>query len=117
MMNGEPAPLTPNKLIGGAVVLYLKNYLRDHASDQGTARFILNQMKPEHVAAIAQSILSDQDLAAIVEIKLPIHFVQGHELPVSILTDKRATHFRNIEISKPILLLANTGDDEEQSID
>ncbi|NWJ47089.1 MAG: DNA translocase FtsK [Chloroflexi bacterium] len=42
--------------------------------------------------------------------------MSGFELPSEILTEERATYFRNAPCAKPALLLANTGDDEEQSL-
>lgn len=36
--------------------------------------------------------------------------------PESILTDERATFYRNAACEKSVLLIANTGDDEEQSL-
>ena len=40
----------------------------------------------------------------------------GQGLPRTALTSERATLHRHAEFAKPVLLLANTGDDEEQSL-
>jgi DNA segregation ATPase FtsK/SpoIIIE, S-DNA-T family len=60
--------------------------------------------------------LDDAILSQQVEIKLPTHFLVGQGLPATILTEQRATHFRNAPCDKPVLLVANTGDDEQQSL-
>jgi S-DNA-T family DNA segregation ATPase FtsK/SpoIIIE len=82
----------------------------------GTARFIIDCLSPPQTAAIARSIQSDPDLAALFEIRLPRSFMVGMGLPDTMLTDERATYYRNAPSEKPALLLANTGDDEEQSL-
>jgi len=55
-------------------------------------------------------------LSKLVEIKLPIHFVGDHGLPPAVLTKERTTYFRNAACDKGVLLVANIGDDEEQSL-
>ena len=37
-------------------------------------------------------------------------------MPEEVLTDERTTYFRNATCDKAALLVANTGDDEEQSL-
>lgn len=103
------------RLIGDVAALYLKQII---AADntEGTARLIIDCLTSEQTAAVAQAILSDITLTNLVEMKLPSHFLQGYDLPGSILTDKRATLYRNAACEKSALLLANTGDDEEQSL-
>jgi len=46
---------------------------------------------------------------------LPVHFVGHLGLPPEVLTKERTTYFRNAACNKAVLLVANTGDDEEQS--
>src|SRR5439155_21327118 len=70
----------------------------------------------DQTAAVAKVILDDTSLSTLVEIRLPVHFVGGHGLPAHILTNERTTYFRNAACSKSALLVANTGDDEEQSL-
>jgi S-DNA-T family DNA segregation ATPase FtsK/SpoIIIE len=102
-------------LIGEVGAYYLRNGLSSDEGE-GTARFILDCLTAEQTAAIAQAILRDPTLAAQVEIKLPKQFVEGFGLPSEILTNERATYFRNAPIEKSALLVTNTGDDEEQSL-
>jgi S-DNA-T family DNA segregation ATPase FtsK/SpoIIIE len=82
----------------------------------GTARFIVDCLSSEQTAAIAWAILEDRTLAPLFDIKLPVHFVGTFGLPAEVLTDERATYFRNAQCGRLALLLANTGDDEEQSL-
>lgn len=86
------------------------------SSTTGTARFIIDCLSPAQTAAIALAILGDVDLAERFDIKLPRAFMAGYDVPESILTDERATYYRNALSDRPALLLANTGDDEEQSL-
>lgn len=102
-------------LIGHVAALYLKQTIA--ADDaEGTARFIIDCLTAEQTAAVAQVVLADTSLSNLVEMKLPRHFLQGYGLPESILTDERATFYRNAACEKSVLLIANTGDDEEQSL-
>ena len=85
-------------------------------SGAGTARFMIDRLTEQQTAAIARAVMVDPELSAKVDIKLPESFVGGLALPAEVLTDKRATYLRNAPCSKPALLLANTGDDEDQSL-
>jgi S-DNA-T family DNA segregation ATPase FtsK/SpoIIIE len=107
--------LTPDELIGSVVA----SYLRDHLSTEdsaGVARYLLDSLTPDETAAVAKTFLADASLSRLVEIKLPVHFVGNHGLPAEVLTNARTTYFRNAACEKPALLVANTGDDEEQSL-
>ncbi len=104
-----------SELIGTVVALYLREALST-SDREGTARFIIDNLTPEQTAAAVRAILSDSSLSAAVDVKMPARFLAGQGLPDSVLTDKRATYFRNSECQKTALLLANTGDDEKQSL-
>lgn len=110
--------MTVAELIGRVVALHLKNALADDrsGSSDGTARFTVDCLSADQTAAIATQILADASLNAQVEMKLPRRFLASQRLPPEILTDLPATYFRNASIEKPVLLIANTGDDEEQSL-
>lgn len=107
-MNGD-------QLIGKVVASYLRDRMTEDDST-GVARYLLDCLSADQTAAVARTILADVSLAALVEIKLPIHFVGEHGLPSHILTNERTTYFRNAACPKSVLLVANTGDDEEQSL-
>jgi S-DNA-T family DNA segregation ATPase FtsK/SpoIIIE len=108
--------MTQNDLIGKVAVAYLKRELDHSDPGGGTARFLLNSLSSDQTASIALSILADDKLSEGIEIKLPRKFVTGHGLPEDVLTDRRTTYFRNADCLKRVLLVANTGDDEGQSL-
>jgi S-DNA-T family DNA segregation ATPase FtsK/SpoIIIE len=114
------AELTAATLIGQVATLYLRNRIKGNEAETGTARFILDQLKGEQMAAIARAILDDGFLVNQVQIQLPISqlapYAEAYGLPEDILTSLRATYLRNADCSRAALLLANTGDDEAQSL-
>lgn len=104
-----------DELIGSVVA----SYLRDHISTDdstGVARYLLDCLTADQTAAVAKTILADASLSQLVEIKLPVHFVGNYGLPAEVLTNARTTYFRNAACAKAALVVANTGDDEEQSL-
>ena len=107
--------MTTTELLGKVAAQYLKDRLSEE-DGEGTARYLLDCLTKEQTAAVARTILSDSALSSLVEIKLPRHFLEGCDLPDEILTTERTTYFRNAAIEKPALLVANIGDDEEQSL-
>ena len=107
--------MTSDELVGKVVASYLRDRLADDDST-GVARYLLDCLSADQTAQVAKTILADPALSTLVEIKLPIHFVGGYGLPEQILTNERTTYFRNATCSKSALLVANTGDDEEQSL-
>src|SRR4051812_27041269 len=110
--------MTVQDLIGSVVALYLRGELTDdrETSAEGTARFTIDCLSPGQTAAIARQVLADPVLRDQVELKLPAHALAGEGLAPEILTPLPATYFRNATAAKPALLVANTGDDEEQSL-
>ncbi|MFG2078700.1 FtsK/SpoIIIE domain-containing protein [Nonomuraea maritima] len=130
--------MSPDELLGKVTALYLKDELAgrgasvaevrpasttndaapraDADNGGGTARFIIDRLTKQQTAAIARAVMGDPELSERVDIKLPESFVGGLALPAKVLTDKRATYLRNAPCRKPALLLANTGDDEDQSL-
>ena len=106
--------MNSSELIGKVAADYLRSQIADNGD--GTARFIIDCLTAEQTAAIALSILASPDLANLFDIKMPASFVASNNLPSSALTHERATYFRNAACTKPALLVANTGDDEEQSL-
>ena len=109
------------ELIGKVVALYLEDDLADdrgsdRGDSEGTARYIIDCLTAEQTAAIARQILDNRSLAGRVALKLPEHFIGGYGLPDDVLTNLPATYFRNATLEKPVLIVANIGDDEEQSL-
>ncbi len=107
--------MTGTELIGAVAALYLRDRLSGN-DGEGTARFIIDALTAEQTAAIARAVINDTQLAADIELKLPEHFLRGFGLPDAILTKERATYYRNAYCARNALLLANTGDDEIQSL-
>ena len=107
--------MTTIELLGKVAAQHLKDHIYQDESD-GTARYLLDCLTAEQTAAVATAILADPVLNPLVEIKLPKHFVGDFNLPPEILTTERTTYFRNAACTKSALLVANTGDDEEQSL-
>jgi DNA segregation ATPase FtsK/SpoIIIE, S-DNA-T family len=110
--------MTVSDLIGEVVASYLRSELTSERSDtqDGTARYIIDCLTSEQIAAIAKAILKDASLSEKVDLKLPMRLMAGHELPSFVLTEMPATYFRNASCSKPARLVANVGDDEQQSL-
>jgi S-DNA-T family DNA segregation ATPase FtsK/SpoIIIE len=107
--------VSTDELIGNVVA----SYLRDHLSSEdgaGVARYLLDCLTADQTAAVARTILADASLSQLIEIKLPVRFVGNHGLPAEVLTNQRTTYFRNAACEKSALLVANIGDDEEQSL-
>lgn len=107
--------MSTDELIGKVVASYLRDHL---VSDDGAgvARYLLDCLTADQTAAVAKTILADSSLSQLIEIKLPDRFVGNHGLPPEVLTSQRTTYFRNAACDKSALLVANTGDDEEQSL-
>jgi S-DNA-T family DNA segregation ATPase FtsK/SpoIIIE len=110
--------MSVSDFIGRVVALHLRNELAaDHgASADGTARYIIDCLSADQTAAIAKCVLEDPVLCQEIELKLPAYFLAKHGLPSEILTTNPVTYYRNAAIPKPVLLVANTRDEEEQSL-
>ena len=108
--------MTIDELIGQVGARYLRFKLDETDDSEDTARYLIDRLSEGQTAAIAKAVLADSTLIEQIEIKLPIHFMQGQGLPDLILTEERATYYRNAQCSKAARLLATTGDDEAQSL-
>ncbi|OFV84187.1 MAG: hypothetical protein A2W26_09485 [Acidobacteria bacterium RBG_16_64_8] len=110
--------MSVSDFIGKVVAIHLRDELAGDrsASAEGTARYIIDCLSPDQTAAIAKCILQDPVLSAQIELKLPEHFLGGFGLPKEILTTNPATYYRNAASPNSVLLVANTGDEEEQSL-
>lgn len=107
--------MNSSELIGKVAASYLRDTLVGDDSS-GVARYLLDGLTAEQAAAVAKVILADPGLYQLIEIKLPVHFVGSYGLPPETLTTQRTTFYRNAACEKSALLVANTGDDEEQSL-
>ena len=105
------------ELIGRVATEFLKQHLMaDGNSDDGVARFLLDRLTGEQVARVCQNILNDPYLNSRVEIKVPRKLVSGFDLPEHILTNEKTTFWRNASCDKEAIILANTNDDQGQSL-
>jgi DNA segregation ATPase FtsK/SpoIIIE, S-DNA-T family len=105
-----------NESIGLVAAEFLKKSLDTDEANDGVARFLLDRLTPEQVAAICRAILNDVQLAPLVKIQVPRHLVDSFDLPNEILTDERTVHLRHSDCDRPVLLLANVSDDQAQSL-
>jgi DNA segregation ATPase FtsK/SpoIIIE, S-DNA-T family len=106
----------PSELIGAAGAQSLRMRLNGIAEDDGVARFLLDRLTGEQVAAIATALLKDPTTDLRLKIAIPRSLVAGYELPEHVVTDERTVAIRNAECDKPALLLANTDDDQGASL-
>lgn len=104
------------ELIGQVAANFLKRSIQADDTNEGVARFLLNRLTAHQVTAICQAILQDSELASLIKIQVPRNFVADFGLPDEILTDERTVHLRHSACDRPALLLANTSDDQAQSL-
>jgi S-DNA-T family DNA segregation ATPase FtsK/SpoIIIE len=110
------------ELIGKVAARALSRMLREGERDaNSTARFLLDRLKAEEVAHICLSIHTDETLRQSFEIHIPKSLVSldmayKYQLPETYLTEEKATFWRNAACHKDALLIANTSDDQGQSL-
>jgi S-DNA-T family DNA segregation ATPase FtsK/SpoIIIE len=105
--------MNPTELIGDVFTRLLDSTV-EKENDEGTARLMIDHLSSHQTVAIAKAILKHGSLKNIVELKINKSFVHDSDLPDTVLTSDPATYFRNCKCSRPILLVAATGDNEEQ---
>jgi len=106
----------PSELIGAAGATLLRLRLDALAEDDGVARFLLDRLTGEQVAAITTALLNDPTTDLLLKIAIPRSLVAAFDLPEHVVTDERTVAIRNAECDKPALLLANTDDDQGASL-
>lgn len=108
--------MTPSDLIGAAGAALLRQRLESVSESEGVARYLLDRLTGEQVAAITRSLLQDSGTAALLKIALPRTLVGSFGLPDHVVTDERTVAIRNAECDRPALLIANTDDDQGASL-
>jgi len=110
--------MTVPEFIGLVVATILREQLAAEPTGgaDGTARFMLDCLSADHMAAITRTILADAELNQQLDIRLPEARLIGFGLPADVLTSKPMTYFRTATSLKPAVLLANLADDEQQSL-
>lgn len=103
------------ELIGDVFARYLDANVEKESED-GTARFMIDHMSPLQTVAIAEAVLSHTNLKDLVDLKINREFVGNSNLPDKVLTTAPATFYRNCICHLPILLVAGSSDDEDQSL-
>ncbi len=104
------------ELIGQVAADFLKRSIQTDETNEGVARFLLNRLTAQQVAEVRRTILQDSKLAPLIKIQVPRDLVGGCNLPDEILTDERTVHLRHSACDRPALLLANSSDDQSQSL-
>jgi len=104
------------ELIGKVATEYLRQLLTLDQSEDGVARFLIDRLTGVQVAAICNIITQNTYLKDIIDIKVPRKLVSGLGLPEECVTNEKTTYWRNASCEKPAIILANTNDDQGQSL-
>lgn len=104
------------EILGAVGAASLRERLKASADGEGVARFMLDQLTGDQVAAIVRALLADRETAAKISVKIPRGLVARFGLPEEVLTDERTVALRHAECDRPALLLANNDDDQGESL-
>ncbi|MEH2478215.1 S-DNA-T family DNA segregation ATPase FtsK/SpoIIIE [Nitrobacteraceae bacterium AZCC 2146] len=104
------------EILGAVGAASLRERLKALVDSEGIARFMLDQLTGQQVAAIVKAVLADKDTAAKIAIRVPRNLVAGFDVPAEVTTDERTVALRHAEWDLPALLLANTDDDQGASL-
>jgi S-DNA-T family DNA segregation ATPase FtsK/SpoIIIE len=105
-----------SELLGSVGAASLRERLANASESDGLARFMLDRLTGQQVAAVVQAVLRDGEAAQKISIAVPRALVEGLGLPESVVTDERTVALRHAECDRPALLLANTDDDQGASL-
>ena len=108
--------MTPSDLIGAAGATSIRMRLDALTPDDDLARFLLDRLTGEQVAAITKALLADPVASAKLMIALPRDLVEPFDVPETVITDERTVRVRNLPCDKPAMLIANTDDDQGASL-
>ena len=108
--------MTPSDLIGAAGATSIRLRLDALTPDDDLARFLLDRLTGEQVAAITKALLADPVASTRLMIALPRDLVAPFDLPEAVITDERTVRVRNLPCEKPAMLIANTDDDQGASL-
>ncbi|MGF7048385.1 S-DNA-T family DNA segregation ATPase FtsK/SpoIIIE [Paenibacillus sp. DS2015] len=104
------------ELTGQVATEYLRRQLQTGNLEDGVARFLLDRLTADQVSSICNTISKDSLLSSLLSIKVPRKLVEGRGLSDDMITDEKTTYWRNASCDKPAILLANTNDDQGQSL-
>lgn len=108
--------MTPSDLIGAAGAASIRQRLSSISDSEGVARYLLDRLTGEQVAAITSALLQDAATETLLKIALPRTLIGDFGLPDHVVTDERTVAVRHAECDRPALLLANTDDDQGASL-
>lgn len=108
--------MTPSDLIGAAGAASIRQRLTAPSETEGVARYLLDRLTGEQVAAITSALLQDPATDALLKIALPRSLVGELGLPDHVVTDERTVAIRHADCDRPALLIANTDDDQGASL-
>lgn len=108
--------MNASDLIGKAGAAALAERFNAIVEVDALARFMLDRLTGPQVAAIVSALLLDKTTAARVKIAVPRTLVTGEGLPDHVVTDERTVAVRNAACDMPVLLIANTDDDQGTSL-
>lgn len=108
--------MTPSDLIGAAGATSIRLRLDALTPEDDLARYLLDRLTGEQVAAITHALLADAPTAAKLMIALPRALVEPYGLPEAVITDERTVRVRNLPCDRPAMLIANTDDDQGASL-
>ncbi len=107
-------------LIGLVAAAWLRREVRslEGPATGDSARFLLDLLEPQQIAAIVLACASDIELSSSLDIKIPRSLAFDKQIPESLLTDLSTVWFRNRppEAGKSALLLASAQDDRRESL-
>jgi len=104
------------ELIGEVATRILRCAINQEDNSEGVARFLLDQLTGEQVAQICRTILARADLLPLVKIQIPRALVLHENLPEAIITDESIVHLRHAPCDRPCLILADSNDNQRQSL-
>ncbi|TIW00503.1 MAG: hypothetical protein E5V74_15310, partial [Mesorhizobium sp.] len=108
--------MNPSDLIGAAGATSIRLRLDALSPEDGMARYLLDRLTGEQVAAITQALLTDTKATELLNIALPRSLVSPFGLPDSVMTDERMVAIRHADYNRPALLFANTDEDQGASL-
>lgn len=108
--------MTASDILGAVGAASLRERLANISEKDGMARFMLDRLTGQQVAAIVHALLRDAASAGRIRIAVPRALVAGFGLPNEVVTDERTVALRHAEGDRPALLLANTDDDQGASL-
>lgn len=108
--------MNASELLGTVGAASLRERLTNASDGDGLARFMLDRLTGQQVAAVVQAVLLDGETAKKVKIAVPRDLVAAFDLPAAVITDERTVALRHAECDRPALLLANTDDDQGASL-